>query len=157
LSKRITLKNKFCLVFATLFGIGYIPLFPGTASSLVAVFIFFLIKNKFYFFIFTLISFALSFSLTGYAERIFKEKDCKKIVIDDFSGMLLSLLFIPQNLKLVIFGFFIFRTLDFLKIPPANKLEKFNGAVGISGDDLVAGIYTNIILHSLRLFLKISS
>jgi phosphatidylglycerophosphatase A len=150
-------ENKLCLIITTLFGIGYLPLIPGTSASVLAIIFFFLIKNDFYFFLLTAISLHLSFSFTTKAEEIFKEKDCKKIVIDDFSGMLISLLFLPRQIRWAFASFFLFRIFDLLKIYPANKLEKFKGAKGIVGDDLVAAIYTNLVLQLVKLLLKISS
>lgn len=87
---------------------------------------------------------------------MFGEKDSKKIVIDDFSGMLITMLFIPASLPFIFCGFFLFRALDMVKIPPANIIEKCHGAKGIVGDDIIAGIYANLILHLVRLALKIA-
>jgi len=99
----------------------------------------------------------ISFPLSSEAERIFKEKDSPKIVIDDFCGMLLSLLFLPKKSLFIFLAFILFRVFDFLKVPPANYIEKKEGGVGVVGDDLIAGFYTNLLLHSLRFILKISS
>lgn len=153
--KKRTLIDKVSLTIATLFGVGFTPLCPGTASCVVAVLIFLLIKNPIYFLIFTIFSVIISFPTSERAEKIFKIKDCKKIVIDDFSGMLITLAFIPKRVEFIIPAFFLFRMLDMLKIPPANKIERINGAKGIVGDDLVAGIYSNLILQVVRLLLKI--
>ncbi len=150
-----SLVDKISLTLATLFGVGFTPLCPGTASCVVAVLIFLLIENPIYFLIFTIFSVIISFPTSARAEKIFKIKDCKKIVIDDFSGMLITLLFIPKKIEFIIPAFFLFRMLDMIKIPPANKIERIHGAKGIVGDDLVAGIYSNLILQAVRLLLKI--
>ncbi len=150
-----SLFDKISLTIATLFGVGFTPLCPGTASCVVAVLIFLLIGNPIYFLIFTIFSVIISFPTSARAEEIFKIKDCKKIVIDDFSGMLITFLFIPKKIELIIPAFFLFRMLDMLKIPPANRIERFSGAKGIVGDDLVAGIYSNLILQIVILLLKI--
>ena len=150
------LKDKIYLTMATMFGIGYTPVCPGTAACLAAVLVFLIIKVRVYFFIFTLISIAVSFLVSGRAEKIFKQKDCKRIVIDDFSGMLITYLFIPRNTKFIfiVAGFFLFRMLDMLKIPPADRIEKLDGAKAVVGDDVVAGIYACIILNIVRLVLQ---
>ncbi len=142
-------------MIATLFGVGFTPLCPGTASCVVAVLIFLLIPNPIYFLILTIFSVIISFPTSARAEKIFKIKDCKKIVIDDFSGMLITLIFIPKRIEFIIPAFFLFRMLDMLKIPPANRIERIHGAKGIVGDDLVAGIYSSLILQAVRLLLKI--
>ena len=151
------LKRDLSPILATLFGVGYVPLCPGTAACAVAVLIFILIKNPAYFVFFTLASLFISFLVCGRAEKIFGKKDCKFIVIDDFSGMLITFLYIPWDIRYIICGFFLFRMLDMLKIPPANILERYPGSKGVVGDDLVAGVYANFILHSVRLVLKIFS
>ena len=155
--KKLLLRDKICLAITTLFGVGYLPFASGTWACIVAVPIFLFVKNKIYFLIFTIVALILSYSFSSHAERLFGQKDCKKIVIDDFSGMLVSFLFIPYDFKFLIIGFFLFRALDCVKIPPADMLEKYKGAKGIVGDDVVAGLYTNLILHAVRLALKISS
>jgi phosphatidylglycerophosphatase A len=145
------------LLIATLFGVGYTPLCPGTASCVVALIIFLLIANPIYFLIFTIISVIIAFLVSSRAEKIYGVKDCKRIVIDDFSGMLIAFLFIPRQFVWVIAAFFLFRMLDMLKIPPADRVEKFSGAKGIVGDDLVAGIYANLILQVARVLVNIFS
>jgi len=151
------LKEKTCLAFATLFGVGHTPLMPGTAACVVALGVFFVIKDFTSFLIFTLITVIISFPISSYAEKIYKVKDCKKIVIDDFSGMLIALLAIPKKIEFIIPAFFLFRAFDMFKIPPANKIEKKKGGLGIVGDDLVAGVYTFIIFQLVRLALNIFS
>ncbi len=151
--KKLALRDKAVLSLASLFGTGYTPVCPGTASCVLAVLIFVLIKSPVVFLIITLFSIVISFPISTRAEKILGEKDCKIIVIDDFSGMLLTFLFIPHDLKFIVSGFFLFRMLDMLKIPPANILERYEGGKGVVGDDLVAGIYANFILQTVRLLL----
>lgn len=146
------LSDKFSLALATLFGIGYTPLCPGTAACLVAVLLFGLIKSPVLFLIITLLSVIISFPISERAEKIYKVKDCKKIVIDDFAGMLVTYLFVPRDIRFIIAGFFLFRMFDMLKIPPADRMEKLPGSKGIVGDDLVAGVYSNIALQIVRIF-----
>jgi len=154
-----TLGDRIYLSLATLFGLGNVSLCPGTVACFPAVIAFIFIKSRIYFFLFTLISLIVAFLVSGRAEDLFGEKDCKKIVIDDFAGMLITFLFIPHNIDVIFIpaAFFLFRMLDMLKIPPANEFEKFKGAKGIVGDDLIAGIYSCGILHFVRLLLNITS
>ena len=83
----------------------------------------------------------------GLVEEMAQRKDPPIIVIDEVCGMLLGLLFLPYDIKLIILAFIIFRVLDTLKPWPIGKIEKLKGSLGIMGDDIVAGIYTNIILQ----------
>jgi len=121
----------------------------GTVASCAALGLYFLFKNNFCLYTVLLIAMsALGFLVCGAAEKIFQEKDSKKIVIDEVAGLLLAFWALPRlNWGLVIIGFFLFRALDAFKVYPANKLEEIDGAIGIMGDDLVAGAYTNIVLQ----------
>ena len=151
--RKLLFKDKLSLVISTLFGVGYTPLCPGTASCVVALLVFLLVKSQALFLFIIFISLLFAFSLSGRAEKVLGKKDAKQIVIDDFSGMLLTYLFVPPDTRLIIAGFFIFRMFDMLKIPPADRVEKYPGALGIVGDDLVAGIYANILLRIVGFFL----
>jgi len=150
-----SLADKISVQLATLFGVGLSPFMPGTAGCVIAVLFFLIIGNPTHFLIFTIFSVIISFPTSARAEKIFKIKDCKKIVIDDFSGMLITLLYVPKEIKFIIPAFFLFRMLDMIKIPPANKIERIHGAGGIVGDDLVAGVYASFIIQVVMLLLKI--
>jgi len=140
-------------VISTFFGVGYFPLIPGTAASLAAVILYFLLKDNPLIYILTLaVLLVLGFLTSGKAEAAIGKKDPSSVVIDEVCGMLLSLLFLPHNIKLVILGFFIFRLLDTLKPFPVGRLERLKGSLGIMLDDLAAGIYTNIILQLVAIF-----
>lgn len=142
---------------ATLFGVGFLPLLGGSFASLIGVIFFYFLKDHLKYSLFTILVLTISFPLSTRAEKIFGEKDSKKIVIDDFAGMLLAFLFLPPRTTIIISGFVIFRLCDFLKVYPANRIERLNGGLGVVGDDLVAGIYTSIIIHLFRLIWHISS
>ena len=155
--KKLAIKDLGVLSFATLFGIGYTPMCPGTASCVLAILFVVLIKSQTVFLLFTLATIIIAFYVSGKAEKLYGTKDCKKIVIDDFAGQLLTFLFIPKDMgfTFIVAGFFLFRMLDMLKIPPANKIEGLHGARGIVGDDVIAGAYACGILHVVRLLLLI--
>ncbi len=151
---KTTLIDKLTIIITTFFGIGYSPFFGGTLASIAAVGVFLITKSPIIFFIIFIVTLILSFLLCSRAEIIFQEKDCKKIVIDDFCGMLIPLLFIPHNIRFVAAAFFLFRIFDAFKIPPIDKIERLNGALGVVGDDLAAGVYALIMLQIVRLFVK---
>ncbi|MBD3246858.1 MAG: phosphatidylglycerophosphatase A [Candidatus Omnitrophica bacterium] len=138
---------------ASVGGLGYVPGAPGTAACLVGAAIFWWCAGTPWFAGITLAVTALACAVSGPAERYWKEKDCKKIVIDDVAGVMITFVGIPATPEFLFFGFFLFRYMDILKIPPADILEKQQGAVGVVGDDIIAGIYTNLLL---RLFLFLS-
>lgn len=135
-------------ILASFFYTGYLPLIPGTYGSFAGVFLFYLIKgNPLFCAVLFLLTTVTGFLVSGKAERIFNKKDCRYIVIDEVSGMLLSFIFVPFELKWIIAGFFIFRLLDTLKPFPAGRLQNLEGSFGVMIDDVIAGLYTNIILQ----------
>lgn len=140
--------NSLIKTVTTFLYAGYLPFIPGTFGSLAGVLVFYLVRrNTFLYGLSTLSLIILGFLLAGRAEKIFQKKDARQIVIDEVCGMLVSLAFMPYDIKFVIAGFFLFRLLDALKPYPAGALEKLKGGLGIMSDDLVAGLYTNLILQ----------
>lgn len=79
-------------------------------------------------------------------------KDDKKVVIDEVAGMVISLLFMPLTLNYIIVGLVLFRFFDIVKPLFIRRLERVGGGWGVMLDDVVAGIYTNIILQFLLYF-----
>jgi len=145
-------------IISTFFYVGYFPLIPGTAGSLAGLAVYFLIKNNIVVYCLTLgVLLILGFWASGRAEKLLQKKDPSCVVIDEVCGMLVSLLLVPYDIKLVIIAFFIFRLLDTLKPFPVARLERLKGSLGIMTDDLVAGIYTNIILQAVAIFTSLKT
>ena len=132
----------------TLFGIGYLPLAPGTFASVVAVLFYFVIRNNLFLYLTsTAFLIIIGFVVSRDAEKIFKEKDPKEVVIDEFCGMLVAYMLVPFTTPNVIWGFIIFRIFDILKVYPLERLERLKKGRGIMLDDLAAGVLTNILLQ----------
>ena len=154
----MTLKRVFDFlikVTSTVFFIGYLPLIPGTFGSLFGVGLFYLLNGatSVTYFSFILGIVTLGLITSGQTEKLLNKKDPGCIVIDEVVGMLIALSFIPYDFRVVFLAFLIFRILDTLKPFPAGKLQHLRGSVGVLADDLIAGIYTNIVL---LLILKLS-
>jgi len=138
---------------STFFYAGYLPLIPGTFASMVGLWLYYFIKdNPATYLILTFSLIILGFIISGRAEKIFHKKDHRAIVIDEVCGMLLSLLFIPFDPRFAIIAFFIFRLLDTVKPYPANRFQELKGSAGVMSDDIVAGLYTNVILQAVVRF-----
>ena len=135
-------------LISSFFFVGYLPLIPGTFGSLAGLAIYFFVKASAFDLVFaTCVVTLLGFLAANEAEKVFNKKDDRRIVIDEVSGMLISLLFLPPEPAIIISAFLIFRALDTLKPYPANGLQRLNGGLGVMSDDIVAGIYTNITLQ----------
>lgn len=145
---KISIRIFLIKILSTFFYVGYLPFIPATFASIVGVLLIYLLKdNSFIYILFTVVLIILGFLISGKAEKIFNKKDARFIVIDEVSGMLLSLLFIPYDIKLIVIAFILFRILDAFKPYPSDRLQRLAGSIGIMSDDIVAGLYTNIILQ----------
>lgn len=128
--------------------IGYIPLGGGSAAALATVFIYAAIAKCFLLYIaITLAVNVIGLLLAKKSEEIYNEEDPSRVVIDEVGGMLIAFFLVPPEIIFLISGYIIFRVLDIIKPFPANLLEKNAGSCGIMLDDIVAGIYTCVILH----------
>ena len=85
-------------------------------------------------------------------EEIFHEKDCPRIVIDEIAGFLLANFLSPAEFKPIALAFLLFRFFDIIKLFPAGQAQQLQGGVGVILDDLVAGLYTFLILRLLFLW-----
>lgn len=81
------------------------------------------------------------------AAETFMGHDSRKIVIDEWAGMFISLILVPLSITSYLIAFFWFRLFDVLKLPPASQAEKLPGGWGVTMDDVVAGIQANIFTH----------
>jgi len=146
--------NKINYQFFSLFNIGKLPA-SGTFGSLFTVIFYYLIQSHISIFIHVLIIVLTTFySLHFLKETLksFKSKDPKEIVIDEFIGQLIPLMICGNNLILIFFSFIIFRIFDITKLFPANIFDKkIKGALGIIGDDIIAGIYSLIVIYFIKL------
>ncbi|MFH0764392.1 MAG: phosphatidylglycerophosphatase A [Candidatus Omnitrophota bacterium] len=139
--KRVKLITSF-------FYLGHSPFMPGTIGSLGGLAVYFLVKNNEILYAFSILFlFFLGVLFAGEAEKIYKRKDAGMIVIDEACGMLISLFLVPYSLFAVILGFLLFRIFDILKPWPARRMERLTGSLGIMFDDIVAALYTNLILQ----------
>ena len=141
------------LALATAAGIGYTPVAPGTAGSLPGLLLYWGLVRLWGYpaaLIAVPVLLLLGIWCATAAERHFGRNDPGPVVIDEVLGQLVTLLFLPPTLMHLALGFFVFRVLDVFKPYPANRLEKLPGGSGIMLDDLAAGIYGNLLLHSMH-------
>ncbi len=144
--------NKIVRFIATGFYIGEKFPAPGTAASIFAAAVYFLIipaGGTFYWKLLTILI-IVGVITAGMAEDMFGEIDPPQIVIDEIAGFFVAMAFLPKEPGLIIIGLIIFRIIDITKIYPMNKLESISGGLGIMIDDLYAGLVTNVILQIIN-------
>ncbi len=141
------------LFLASGFGTGYLPYCPGTFGTLIALPVS-LIVNRI-----TLDEpwlgatslaglTAIAIWLADQAARILGKKDPQSITIDEIAGFTLAS-FLTVGLAGLAIGFVLFRFFDIAKVFPARRLEALPGGAGIVLDDMLAGLYTFLILRLL--------
>ena len=144
--------------------IGKIKYAPGTFASLVTCFLFFVLISFFSYsvlLLITLIIFFYSFIAINNSFDEFKSDDPKEIVIDEVVGQLLPLLAIPvyetlyplPKIYYFISAFILFRLFDIWKPFPISYVDiNVKGSLGIMLDDIVASIYSILILSLIFIF-----
>ena len=144
--------------------IGKIKYAPGTFASLVTCFLFFVLISFFSYsvlLLITLIIFFYSFIAINNSFDEFKSDDPKEIVIDEVVGQLLPLLAIPvyetlyplPKIYYCISAFILFRLFDIWKPFPVSYVDNnVKGSLGIMLDDIVASIYSILILSLIFIF-----
>ncbi len=143
------LDKKVLTTLATLGPVGYLPVAPGTGGSLVAfIFCLLLEPGTPLLLLLAVVIFITGVRAATIAEDSLKEKDSRKIVIDEVAGYMVSVLIIPPTLLNLTVAFFIFRLFDILKPPPIRYFEqRISGGLGVMFDDVLAGVYTNLVLQ----------
>jgi len=149
--------RKVHLLLATGLGIGDLPRAPGTLATLVAVILYLVFRKILpgplsYGIMLVLFS-GMAVWICGTVEKYLGKKDSSAIVIDEMAGFLLAMFLVPFSVRMLILGFILFRAFDILKPFRIDRIESLPGGWGVVGDDLAAGILTNILLHvSLSMF-----
>jgi len=127
---------------------GYFPVAPGTFGSLVILTAYWLAPSVSPL---LLAAFIILFFLIGlWSSTPVEEalgKDPPVVVIDEMTGMLIALWWIPKTLLLVALAFFLFRFFDVIKPFPARRSQNLPGGWGIMMDDVWAGLYANLIVQ----------
>ncbi len=145
--------NKLYEFISTFSYIGYFPISPGTfASFITCAALFFMpeISISSGSFLLTLM-FILGVFTSGKFAKKSHIDDPSCVVIDEVCGMFLVLFFAPKTIYSYILAFALFRFFDITKIPFIGKVEKkFNSGFGIMFDDILAAIFSIIIILSIK-------
>jgi len=131
---------------ATVGGVGYTPVAPGTvASLLVALVVWWLQPSDLALLAATVVVSVIGIWAAGREEARVGTKDPGSIVIDEVAGMLIACCANPRTLPWVLGLFFAFRVLDVLKPLGINRLQDLPGGFGVVVDDLLAGLYVSLL------------
>ena len=143
-------------LIVTFFYIGHAKIAPGSIASLVTTLIFYFFAKHLISYLFItiiLITSILAFFAVSIYTYELSEKDRSEIVIDEVIGQsiaLLPLLFFeqtnPPQLFMCIISLLFFRFFDIVKPYPINKFDKMNNSFGVIFDDILAGIFSALLL-----------
>ncbi|MEX0994091.1 MAG: phosphatidylglycerophosphatase A [Balneolaceae bacterium] len=148
--------NKFKIAMGSLAGIGFLPGAPGTWASFLCLFIIYPVGVRFG------LEGLLTLILAGSALSIWAAEACEAkwgedpsvFVLDEFAGQSVVFLFtgfsevLLNDLLILSGGFLLFRIFDVLKPFGINRLQHLPSGFGILLDDLLAGFYALLILHT---------
>jgi len=138
------------VVLATVGGVGYAPLAPGTCGSLIAVpFLPVLagLRTRSWpaYAATTVLVVTVAVWSAGRAAELFGDHDDSRIVIDEVAGLVIAGLFLPGTWLATGLAFALFRLFDVVKPFPAGWVDRrVRGGLGVVGDDLVAGVYAGL-------------
>lgn len=145
--------KRIVIFLATGCYVGYSPLVPGTTGTLAAIPIYFFLSHlsPIYYMAIVLGSTYIAIWASDGAEVLLQSKDCRHIVIDEMVGFMVTMFMVPPTLRNILLGFFLFRAFDIIKPFPIRAVEeRVRGGYGVVLDDIIAGIYANLIIHILR-------
>lgn len=139
--------NRIVTLFATFFYTGFFPFAPATFATLVFLALYWLVPGGDWIATWTIFIPTLVLSIPA-SSRMEKThgKDPHCVVIDEVVGIQVVLLGATPSLAGVIAAFVLFRIFDVWKPYPIDKLQSLPGGWGIVADDVVAGIYSRIVL-----------
>jgi phosphatidylglycerophosphatase A len=157
-------RDKVSFILATAFGAGFTPKAPGTAGTVVAIPLTYLV-NKYLplplvIAVWAIILIAGTWS-AYHVNRITQTEDNQKIVIDEVLGYGITMIGCGTAWPTLLAAFILFRLFDIAKFPPVRAVDigskrkskegqPWFGAFGVMADDLLAGVQGLIVLSLLR-------
>jgi phosphatidylglycerophosphatase A len=146
----VSVVTRLALLAATVLGVGYAPVAPGTFGSAAGLLLWMVLPaSPLAQGIAIVALFVVGAWSGGVAERHFGRTDPGQVVLDEVMGMLITLFMNPVGWRGAILAFLLFRVADIIKPYPANRLEGLHGGVGVMADDAMAAVYANIALRLL--------
>ena len=134
------------------FGIGWLPLAPGTWAAAVAILPLlwfthspFALRNA------VLLALIAVFTLLGAkaAHYLSAEwgEDPRQIVLDEMVGVWVAVIGCPWQWQYLLAGFILFRFFDIVKPLGIKRAEHLKRGWGVMADDLLAGLYANVVIQ----------
>jgi phosphatidylglycerophosphatase A len=134
---------------------GYSPIASGTVGSAVGLALYFIpgFEQLYVMLPLCVLVYFVGVKSAEAMEKVYGQ-DPSEVTIDEVLGMWISLLFLPKTILVALIAFLVFRILDIVKPYPARRFDKTPGGAGVMLDDVISGIYTNLLIQ-LAVALKI--
>jgi len=150
-------------IIASGLGTGYSPIAPGTAGSILGIIILytanFILNSLGCTFeiitIINLLAIILMILIGVYSIKIVHKKwkhDASEIVIDEIVGVWISVLAMPFQWQYYLYALLLFRFFDIAKPLFIRRLDKMRGDWSVMLDDVLAGVYSLIVIQTLYYF-----
>lgn len=143
-------------LISTCLGIGYTPKGGGTVAAVVCCVAWYFSRGSGNGFLWPQLLVTLGITVIGVwaAGKMESEwgEDSYRIVIDEVAGMCLTLCAIPNRWPLVLTGLVLFRFFDIAKPLYIRRMERIRGGWGVMLDDMLAGLYANLLLQIVVFF-----
>lgn len=140
-------------LIASVAGIGYLR-GGGTVAAAAYCLVWFLLPAGFsqsaWQVITTTVILVIGVASSNAVDRIWGH-DSSKVVIDEVAGMAITLLYVPQHIIFLLTGLILFRFFDIIKPLGIRKMEKLPKGWGVMADDVLAGVYSLLVMHAVML------
>lgn len=149
-----TFLDRVVLFIGSLAYLGYVPVASGTVAVAVAgiplyLLLVIVLELSWPQYTLVVVGFTLfSIWIADRTDRVLGEKDSKRNVIDELPGYFIALIGLPVTWQFIVAAFFLERAIDIAKVWPASWVERrMPGGWGVVLDDVVAGLYTLVLLR----------
>lgn len=143
-------------IISTSLGIGYIGKGAGTYAAIATCLCWYFFQAGYQYPGLNTILITILITLQGVRSSDVVEeiwgKDHQRVVIDEVAGMCITLLCVPVRWEYILLGLVLFRFFDILKPLYIRKMEELPGGLGVMADDVLAGVYANVILQLVIIF-----
>lgn len=145
-----TIPQRLLLLVGSIGPLGHVPASGTVTVAVVGIPLYWLLSrhSPFLYLGITVAATIAAVVIHQKGDRLLGTEDSGTLVWDEIVGYMIATLFLPFTWQLAVVSFFLERVIDIVKVPPANLIEnKVPGGLGVVGDDVVAGLYTLLILQ----------
>lgn len=139
--------HRLVVAIATGAYVGYLPPAPGTLGSLLGLVLLWPLGPGTAQILVTLCLIAVGIVVADRAAKVLGAEDPSAIIIDEIAGIAVATMLLPPRFPERVAAFILFRFFDVIKPFPARQAERLSGGLGIVADDLIAGLYANVLIQ----------